>query len=77
MGELLDNVSKVDDFISLDFLVRQLAFVAKEGFAGGAKLREPIVHQLLFAININRPHLMKLINPFLWHSFIEVFLFWA
>ena len=77
LGQLLDHIGKVDHFISLNFLRRQLAFVAEEGFAGRAQFWESIIHQLLFAVNIYRPHLLKLINSLLRHSFIEVFLFRA
>ena len=75
MSQLFHDLAEINDFFRLDTLRGQFVLRAKEGLSCRAKLREAIVYHLLRAININGPHLVKLVDPLLGHPFIEVLLF--
>ena len=74
LRQFLHNLTEINDFFRLNTLWRELVLSTKEGFSCGAELREAIVYHLLRAININGPHLMELIDPFLGYPFIEMLL---
>ena len=74
MGKLFDDFRELAYFLGLDLFRWQLGFLAQECFSGGAELWESVIDHLLASVEICSPHLVKLVDSVLRHSFVEVML---